>query len=556
MFLLCAVKVPEAVSDMLTSEFHHPETVQRLNAVLKFHTLWRFRYQKSFSARAVSRSHQRAEHILKNLQQEEEKKRLGREASLITAIPITQEACYEPTCTPNSEPEEEVEEVTNLASRRLSVSPSCTSSTSHRNYSFRRGSVWSVRSAVSAEDEEHTTEHTPNHHVPQPPQAVFPACICAAVLPIVHLMEDGEVREDGVAVSAVAQQVLWNCLIEDPSTVLRHFLEKLTISNRQVGLIMYFVRTPCEWGMDAISATLTFLWEVVGYVEGLFFKDLKQTMKKEQCEVKLLVTASMPGTKTLVVHGQNECDIPTQLPVHEDTQFEALLKECLEFFNIPESQSTHYFLMDKRWNLIHYNKTYVRDIYPFRRSVSPQLNLVHMHPEKGQELIQKQVFTRKLEEVGRVLFLISLTQKIPTAHKQSHVSMLQEDLLRLPSFPRSAIDAEFSLFSDPQGIRKEGFPLLGIFSWPTGKELFGLDTLQKSLWIQLLEEMFLGMPSEFPWGDEIMLFLNVFNGALILHPEDSALLRQYAATVINSAVHFNHLFSLSGYQWILPTMLQ
>lgn len=63
--------------------------------------------QKSFSARAVSRSHQRAEHILKNLQQEEEKKRLGREASLITAIPITQEACYEPTCTPNSEPEEE-----------------------------------------------------------------------------------------------------------------------------------------------------------------------------------------------------------------------------------------------------------------------------------------------------------------------------------------------------------------------------------------------------------------------------------------------------------------
>lgn len=48
-------------------------------------------------------------------------------------------------------------------------------------------------------DEENTTEHTPTHHMLQPPQAVFPACICAAVLPIVHLMEDGEVREDGVA---------------------------------------------------------------------------------------------------------------------------------------------------------------------------------------------------------------------------------------------------------------------------------------------------------------------------------------------------------------------
>lgn len=63
--------------------------------------------QKSFSARAVSRSHQRAEHILKNLQQEEEKRRLGREASIITAIPVSQEACYEPTCSPPPEQEEE-----------------------------------------------------------------------------------------------------------------------------------------------------------------------------------------------------------------------------------------------------------------------------------------------------------------------------------------------------------------------------------------------------------------------------------------------------------------
>ncbi|MGH0144071.1 UNVERIFIED_CONTAM: hypothetical protein FKN15_044680 [Acipenser sinensis] len=66
-------------------------------------------------------------------------------------------------------------------------------------------------------------------------------------------------------------------------------------------------------------------------------------------------------------------------------------QECLEFFNIPEAQSARYFLMDNRWNLIHYVKTYLRAIYPFRRSVSPQLNLVHVLPDKGQELIQKQV---------------------------------------------------------------------------------------------------------------------------------------------------------------------
>lgn len=184
-------------------------------------------------------------------------------------------------------------------------------------------------------------------------------------------------------------------------------------------------------------------------------------------------------------------------------------------------------------------------------------------------LLPIQVFSRKLEEVGRVLFLISLTQHMPAVHKQSHVSLLQEDLLRLPSFPRTAIDAEFSLFNEPQGTNiyckqrsrmkdniKHTHFLLPAPCLLSGKELFGLDTLHKVLWIKLLEEMFLGMPSEYPWGDEMMLFLNVFNGALLLHPEDSALLRQYTATAINTAVHFNHLFSLSGYQWILPTMLQ
>lgn len=64
----------------------------------------------------MSRSHQRAEHILKNLQQEEEKRRLGREASIITAIPVAQEACYEPTCSPPPEQEEE-----GGAARRMST---------------------------------------------------------------------------------------------------------------------------------------------------------------------------------------------------------------------------------------------------------------------------------------------------------------------------------------------------------------------------------------------------------------------------------------------------
>lgn len=39
-------------------------------------------------------------------------------------------------------------------------------------------------------------------------------------------------------------------------------------------------------------------------------------------------------------------------------------QECLEFFNIPEARSAHYFLMDKRWNLIHYSKVGGRSAQP------------------------------------------------------------------------------------------------------------------------------------------------------------------------------------------------
>ena len=45
MFLLCAVKVPDHVSDMLLSEFQHEDVAQRVNAILRFGALWRFRYQ-------------------------------------------------------------------------------------------------------------------------------------------------------------------------------------------------------------------------------------------------------------------------------------------------------------------------------------------------------------------------------------------------------------------------------------------------------------------------------------------------------------------------------
>jgi hypothetical protein len=79
--------------------------------------------------------------------------------------------------------------------------------------------------------EEERPEHL--HHMQQA-QTFFPSCICAAVLPIIHLLADGDVNSDGVSVNEVAEKVIWNCMVEDPVLFLRHFLEKLTHRDKLV----------------------------------------------------------------------------------------------------------------------------------------------------------------------------------------------------------------------------------------------------------------------------------------------------------------------------------
>ena len=49
---------------------------------------------------------------------------------------------------------------------------------------------------------------------------------------------------------------------------------------------MFHVRSSTEGSQEAISAILTLIWQIVSNVNGIIFKDLKQTLKKEQCEVR------------------------------------------------------------------------------------------------------------------------------------------------------------------------------------------------------------------------------------------------------------------------------
>ncbi|KAL5011899.1 hypothetical protein ScPMuIL_010450 [Solemya velum] len=493
----------------------------------------------------------------------EERKRIGRENFPMTTVPITHLAAYEPALHHISEDHEEaMQEEINLAARRVSLAPVNRANIQSRSLSWRSGSLFWGRPTM--EGDEDRLEHA--HHM-QLAQTFFPSCICATVLPIIHMLDDGDVSGDGIAVSEVAGKIIWNCLVEDPILFLRHFLEKLTNKDRQeemmfllrklilfykqlpaqmahslfnylIGYVMFYVRSPCAGGHESIAGALSLLWQVIPSVE-IYFKDLKQTLKKEQCDPNILISANVPSAKKIIVHGPDLSSIPSQFPIHEDTQFSLILQDSLDFFNIPDEQHLSHFLVDTKTNQMHNMNSYVRDFFFFRRNFYPQLSLVKMNLDDAFESLQKQAFTLKFVEIGKVLFSTTLLCSTSPHQLQNHVSFLHEEFIKLPSFPRKALEAEFGLYHG---------------KW--GKEIYGLDTLHKYNWVKLMYSMFKSMTKTFAWSSDLLLFLNVINGCIILHCEDTAMLRYCLAILINICRHFKHIFSMNGFMHVMPTILR
>ncbi|GFR73733.1 Unc-80-like protein [Elysia marginata] len=607
-FLLSSAKSSDKARNMIIKEMQHEETTQRINAVLRFGALWKFRYQvwprmedganmyfklpppsidftlpspciglpsltvidppwmphfktnieevtvnqeetKSLVTATTTRRKQQQEMIRKALLAEEERKREGRENFPMTTVPVTSLAAYEPLLHHGeSEHEEVAQEEMTLAARRVSLAPTNRANNQSRSMSWRNGSLHWGR--LAGEGDEDRLEH--GQHL-QTAQSVFPSCICAAVLPVLHLLDDHDVNADGVSVAEVAYKVIWDCIVDDPILFLRHFLEKLTNKDRQeelmfllrklilyfpqmpaqaahsifnylIGYIMFYVRTPCEAGQDAISGALSLLWLCIPSVEGIYFKDLKQTLKKEQCDPFLLVSASVASAKKILVHGPDLSSIPSQLFIHEDTQFLQILQESLEFFNIPDDQHNSHFLVDTKTHQIHNSSAYVRDFYFFRRNFYPQLSLVKMNPDDAKLALQRRVFMLKFVEVGKVLLTNAVMESTPAHQVQNHVSFLHEELSKLPSFPRKALEAEFDMYSGG--------------------------------WGKLMSTIFSSMSSTFTWSNDLTLFIHVLNGTIVLQFEDTAILRFCLATLINTCRHFKHIFATNGFLHIMPTLLR
>ncbi|KAK0161490.1 hypothetical protein PV327_009955 [Microctonus hyperodae] len=586
LFIIAAVRAPNQASELMHHGLQHSSTSMRINAILKFQVLWKLRYQvwprmeesahvtfkvpppgieftlpspkigieslpvvdppwmpqvktkveevtinqerhRSLVTATKTRKKQQTELIKKALQAQDDKKREERENFLITTIPITVQAAYEPSPVGDDHDEANVDD-----------------------------------------DGGETAPRNTSHHG-QSALSLFPSSLCSAIVQIINLLDDAAVSDDGNAVYEVAYQVIWSCLVEDSALFLRYVLERLTrekqelmfkilrhlirfvpklpqqaafaLYNYIIGYVMFYVRSPHEEGQKLIGTALSILWMVVHSVHGIMFKDLKQILRKEQCDASILLTANVPSAKKIIVHGPQDPDaggIPSQFPVQEDTQFCQILRESLDFFGIDEQKHKEYFLVDYKTHQIHNPSSYVRDYYFFKRSQYPQLELVHMKPEDAFNALQQQELVHKFVEIGKVLLTWAILKNVDMVVQR--VVFLHEELMKLPAFPRKALEADLHLYKGGE----------------MGRELLGLDVMHKFMWVRLIARMFEAMAGNFAYSGDIHLFLNVLNGALILHSEDSCILRYVVATYINAAHNFKNIFSTNGYLLIMPSLLQ
>ncbi|XP_052902471.1 protein unc-80 homolog [Anopheles moucheti] len=580
LFILASVKAPNTATDIMQRSLKNKCPNTRIQAILRYQVLWKNRFQvwprmeegahlsfkvpppgieftlpspkigieslpvvdppwmprqqnkdmevtlnqerhRSLVTATKTRKKQQTEAIRHAMLQQEDKQRSERQSFLITTIPITQQAAHEPGLD-HGPAEDHVEE------------------------------------------EEDGTRSAIHMHAAH---SLFPSCLCSSVMQIVACLDDAAVNSDGCAVYEVAYQVIWICLVEDSALFLRYVLERLTrdhqdqmfkllrhlirfvprlpqqaafaLYNYIIGYVMFYVRSTHECSQQLVGSALSVLWMVVHSVHGIMFKDLKQILRKEQCDASILLTANVPSAKKIIVHGpEDEGGIPSQFPVQEDTQFSQLLSESLDFFGIDEKKHAQHVLVDYKSHQILNPNWYVRDLYFFKRSQYPQLRLVEMKTEESFNALQRQELCKKFVEIGKVHLTWAILKNVDMVVQR--VVFLHEELMKLPSFPRKALEVDLDLHQGGE----------------LGKELLGLDVLHKFMWVRLIARMFEAMAGNFAYSADIQLFLNVLSGAALLHSEDSCIMRYVTATFINAASNFKNIFSTNGYFMIMPAMLQ
>lgn len=353
-FILASVKATSQASEIMQKALNHKDPNVRIGAILRYQVLWKSRFQvwprmeegayvtfkvpppgieftlpspkigieclpvvdpawvprqqndvdveerhRHFVTTTKTRKKQQTDAIRHAIQQQADKQRQERHSFNITTIPVVQQAAQERLDHATGDDMHDLEEEDGTRAIHLHAAHS-----------------------------------------------LFPSVLCASVMQIVASLDDCAVDGDGTAVYEVAYQVIWQCLVEDSALFLRYVLERLTrekqeeqfkllrhlirfvprlpqqaafaLYNYIIGYIMFYVRTTQENSQQLVGAALSILWMIVHSVHGIMFKDLKQILRKEQCDASVLLTANVPSAKKIIVHGPDEKDegsIPSQFPV-------------------------------------------------------------------------------------------------------------------------------------------------------------------------------------------------------------------------------------------------
>lgn len=86
----------------------------------------------------------------------------------------------------------------------------------------------------------------------------------------------------------------------------------------------------------------------------------------------------------------------------------------------------------------------MRDLYFFKRSQYPQLRLVEMRSSEAFNALQKQELVKKFMEIGKVHLTWAILKNVDMVVQR--VVFLHEELMKLPFFPRKALESDLDLY--------------------------------------------------------------------------------------------------------------
>ena len=117
---------------------------------------------------------------------------------------------------------------------------------------------------------------------------------------------------------------------------------------------------------------------------------------------------------------------------------------------------------------------------------------------------------------------------------------MHDELSELDSFPRKALDNILHL-NGPMS---------------PSVELRITDIMLKGVWMHFIFMLFQIMPDDYTWSHEIIFFISVLTGSLLLYADDAIILQGCLSTLLFAATKFNDIFKQRGYNTVVPILAQ